>query len=1736
MTHVNKRLKSRANIILNLENLLVVYNQHANSSFLINFAIIYISLGFSRLSIEKQTELASLILNCLEDKPEPHQDKLIMLILPLLGELKVPDNPEERSKLFGLSDKSKTRQHLLGMLLDVLLIPYGITDESDIPPGMSTYSFKRCNLDNKKAEYLETLKKGIVKFITSGVVSENEIISHLIVSSADTRFSVATPALNELNKICTSLDWFDPKISTPLYLLFSGNGSKIPDRKTSGCNTRVKQKILQHLLKCRGPALNVGKGIQVIFEGIFGETTNQKCKVLALQFASNLISNGQKDLIEKISKVLVSGINKLIGTESAESMEVQNAAFNAISKLVAVVPSAFDQNVSLIVSYFKYLNESPPELHNSIREVLIALAQAFKYDPANDKEEPMELDEYGKIEKKSFIEKFSPNSNHLLLLGVLTEQCESRLPIAQNICSFFLTTCFPSHFVASRYLLLVLSGTCLSLRETITAYLYGQSKKDHIDYSSLISADFVDEAEKNQKLILPGFKPMIHYIWEIAEKKLPHGSNKLAFSIDVYTELLEYLRFCLWYSAGCKSEPGSESEMHLLRNYIMKLNEFNNIGHVENYLRLIRNIVISKKGFIELSCLSDLLNSAPEIVVKENSDMVGILSPSLKEINETTRTLIAQIYGILVAYGTKDADFKEEVTGLLNLSQKSLEYQHGSVMAISNVFYHRIKFLRTKKNEQEVETLIKSKEFTDTIQLFIKLLTDLKSLLTLAAIKGLSLIGSLISLPLEEVPDKEEASETMEVDDPVNSKNYLFRTVFHLLKSSQTKQKVREESAHCLGNLAIGDHQFFSKRVLLGFLDLKRMTKDAALHIAIAQGMNLAVDSVGDEKTGKDELLEWLLDELIKIVPEINVCSRQYVSLCLLALVKNCVAREPVIKKRRILQMAFTTLLGDDSELILDVASRALGIIYSMSDESSQAELSTLLLDQLTDGRRAVQKVSDDTVLFEEGVLGKTPTGSNISTYKELCSLASDLNQPDMIYQFMQIANHNANYNSKLGAAFGLQSISGITKEKMQPYLKKIVPRLFRYKYDPTPKIQNSMISIWDSVVVDNKQTLELYYWDILDDVITNLVHNEWRTRIACCLAVRDLIRRPTGLRLRCTDPKTETEKIEEEKMEVDDMVLVPEPELRQLWINLFKTMDDIQEGVREAAGGTCNVLAKLCIVSVSADHGKSGGQVASSVLPFLLKTGVTHTVPEIRKLSIKTLSEMIDSAGSLIVPHLPELIPCLLKATGELDSTKLSHLSSMVSGQSGTQEAVDSVRAEFAKSHYTMETLIKCIKYIDYPTLEKTTPLVLDVLKSSPNLGTKIATAHFICLISVHLSSDLTPLAGKYLNASLAALTDRNTTVRKYFASAIGHLIGIAKEQTVTNLFKKLTSFYFEEQSNKSRAIALTLNAINKKHSDIIKDYSSTILPLIFFAKHEEINEDNKNTVEMFEELWSDINFGDSMLHAQLNDIIIMLENCLNSQSWILKAQSGNTLKTVGKRLDSRLSVEERTRLIDLVLNAVSGRTFAGKERLVEALATLCPQNSENKDVVNRIVAAILRECRKEEPIYKTKVLKCLGEILEKMEEENRFEDVYNLVFALLDKQSISERDDSESAGTSSNYTVSNEERNKDKVVLINLKEVVCETLGKSWPSVKALNSWDTQQKYQLMLIEKLTACLSVNTRPIQVSLLVALQKYLEKLYLLNESEEIESKEKKVKSDDAETLHKIVEYVLINVSEASGK
>merc|ERR1719195_2324112 len=134
-------------------------------------------------------------------------------------------------------------------------------------------------------------------------------------------------------------------------------------------------------------------------------------------------------------------------------------------------------------------------------------------------------------------------------------------------------------------------------------------------------------------------------------------------------------------------------------------------------------------------------------------------------------------------------------------------------------------------------------------------------------------------------------------------------------------------------------------------------------------------------------------------------------------------------------------LLGDGNDLVQDAASKGLGIVYEACSAEQRDAMVGNLLQTLLEGNKGTQKVDKDSKIFGEGQLGKAPTGENLTTYKELCSLASDLNQPDLVYKFMNLANHNA---------------------------------------------------IWNSLVKDTTKTVDKYLEEILKEVLNNLTSNQW--------------------------------------------------------------------------------------------------------------------------------------------------------------------------------------------------------------------------------------------------------------------------------------------------------------------------------------------------------------------------------------------------------------------------------------------------------------------------------------------------------------------------------------------------------------------------------------------------------------------------------------------------------------------
>jgi len=83
----------------------------------------------------------------------------------------------------------------------------------------------------------------------------------------------------------------------------------------------------------------------------------------------------------------------------------------------------------------------------------------------------------------------------------------------------------------------------------------------------------------------------------------------------------------------------------------------------------------------------------------------------------------------------------------------------------------------------------------------------------------------------------------------------------------------------------------------------------------------------------------------------------------------------------------------------------------------------------------------------------------------------------------------------------GFSTIAKQAGEQLAPYLDKILPKLFRYQFDPSPRIQLAMSSIWNSLVTDNQKTVgELELTMLLTSAVLSACYE-----INCMFCVRAL-------------------------------------------------------------------------------------------------------------------------------------------------------------------------------------------------------------------------------------------------------------------------------------------------------------------------------------------------------------------------------------------------------------------------------------------------------------------------------------------------------------------------------------------------------------------------------------------------------------------------------------------------------
>jgi proteasome component ECM29 len=85
-------------------------------------------------------------------------------------------------------------------------------------------------------------------------------------------------------------------------------------------------------------------------------------------------------------------------------------------------------------------------------------------------------------------------------------------------------------------------------------------------------------------------------------------------------------------------------------------------------------------------------------------------------------------------------------------------------------------------------------------------------------------------------------------------------------------------------------------------------------------------------------------------------------------------------------------------------------------------------------------------------------------------------------------------------------SIAKLAGKQLEPYVAQLVPKLYRYQYDPNPRVRDAMTHIWHALVDEPKQALDEHFAAVVKELLREMGGRLWRNREAACLALADLL------------------------------------------------------------------------------------------------------------------------------------------------------------------------------------------------------------------------------------------------------------------------------------------------------------------------------------------------------------------------------------------------------------------------------------------------------------------------------------------------------------------------------------------------------------------------------------------------------------------------------------------------------
>lgn len=1476
---------------------------------------------------------------------------------------------------------------------------------SAAPPGLSRARVERvAGKVPLSAGETARRKLGLLHFVARAELPAMEVYPTALIASEDASGGVVTRAEEVLAKTCHGVDLDDPGLVARLLELHQGTGVGAAGAQQQGdpaaadpafvnaASPGLKARIVGVFVRSTAAANSYPRMLAVVFDGLFGAATTPRLKQLCMELVAWSFKHGTNAQLAPISPVVLQGLLKTLDlgvgknatglAGDAPAVALRQFTYGALGQLCRRVPKLVASDDALAARLFRAAAEESQALVSSVADALSALSLAFR-----------ELDAKGGVTPELL----------LALLALVEVAAASDARAARLLAAQWAARVFPfSHAGARRICALCAGDDAMDVREEGLAGLKAP-KSD--DASWPTSADMLrrvrtasprlsTEVRQGEALLMPPrqYASLLTFVRACRQREMAgqgaampkaNAEAEEALSDRLYEQLLAHALV-----------PAGDAALHALAASAM-------VAHAGAGASAEAADRAGAAWAARTDWLQGFLGHTDRGARSAMARMVGVAARGMG--SQEAAALLCSLRGRFGAKRFEDADGALRAASFAAAQRRARASAAGAVIdeaeqvAIQEVANAMLELLPRQKGAAVPAIAAGAAPSPAELQG--------------TAALGLGYIGLTGPLPLADSNAIDAAVARVALllkapDSPVVS--CAATSLGYIAAGEPARDAVGEA---CVGAL-FGEKLNKNEGVQFSIGEALAMAFGGAegrLPVCVetilggefgslaqcpefAQGVSADQDTdasgaqvdIMDADAGEEGapaeasrshcvgVQRFLLDELFaKHVYDSRANARASSTVWLLSVIRFCGAYSAGAQEALPeAQEAFGQLLGDPHELTSEMSSRGMSIVYTLGGPAIRARLVQDLVDSLSGKvkRNRRVKVGADTEVFTAGSLGETPDGKGLSTYKELCSLAAEMGKPDLVYKFMDLANHQASLKSARGAAFGAMGVAAQAGEALAPHLSKLFPKLYRMSYDPSVAVQDAMSGIIKSLVEDVRPAVDKYYPQVMAECVSSISGRLWRNREAACSAAADALSgRPHEL---------------------------VAPHLETLWSLALRALDDIKETVRKAATTLARALASTTLRLVDPKLGKLDecASTAAVVFPIILERGITSSAKEVSAFSVGFLIKLVEAAGEKCRPHIPDVAVCMLEAMSAMESATINYIGLHSDKYGVDNEKLDAARAAANSSSPAHDALQLCVRYLDAESLAALVPRLTTLAGSGVGLPTRVGVARLVQNLAARHPQSVKPHAKTLCKAFISgADREPSAATRRSYYAAVASLARLMSPKATGRIVDDAVHMAGRDESGAARSAQL-LRELSRSASDALSPHLPVILPLAFLFKHS-AEADPSRPGKMrptpigsaFADVWDENTASAAAsLRLYLKEITTRLVAALEASSYERKREGARAVATLAAEVKAAAAADGHAeRLLKALAAAVPGRVYDGKQELLDALGALAAgvstplgKSESGAAVVKTAAETLVTAMKRGGGMWKEKAMAALGDL----------------------------------------------------------------------------------------------------------------------------------------------------------------